>query len=430
MKKILIITYYWAPAGGPGVQRWLKFVKYLRDFNVEPVVYAPKNPHYPMTDPNIAADIPSDITIIKRSIIEPYAIASIFSKEKTQKISSGIISATQKMSWIEKCMLWVRGNLFIPDARVFWVRPSVRFLQKYIIDNQIDTIITTAPPHSVHLIGLQLKKKLKNIHWIADFRDPWTNIGYHSSLFLTKKSEKKHLQLEKEVLQTADQLIVTSFSTQKEFQQKTQKNITVITNGYDDYQQVTTFLSDKFLLSHIGSLLSERNPKVLWKALGDLVTENKQFANDFQLCLAGKVSDDILNELHQNGLTSFLDIKGYISHNESLILQRKSQVLLLLEINHPKTEGIIAGKLFEYMISGRPILAMGYKHWDAGEIIRQTNTGKVLPYEDYNIIKNCVLEFYNLYKEQKLQTYPLGLSPYHRRNLTKKLAEIIHQKTI
>ncbi|GIZ14581.1 glycosyltransferase [Capnocytophaga catalasegens] len=428
MKKILIITYYWAPAGGPGVQRWLKFVKYLRNFGIEPIVYAPKNPHYPMIDSEIGNDIPSDITIIKRSIIEPYAIAALFSKEKTQKISSGIIP-TKRMSWLEKCMLWVRGNLFIPDARVLWVRPSILFLEKYIIENQINTIITTAPPHSVHLIGLGLKEKMKNIRWIADFRDPWTNIGYHSSLFLTQKSAQKHLKLEQKVLQTADNIIVTSFSTQKEFQQKTDKPITVITNGYDDYQQVSISLSDKFLLSHIGSLLTERNPKILWQVLGDLVTENYEFANNFQLCLAGRVSDEVLADLNKNGLTPFLDIKGYISHNQVLTLQRQSQVLLLLEINHPNTEGIIPGKLFEYMISGRPILAMGYKNWDAGEIIRQTNTGKVLPYDDYNAIKDCLLVYYDLYKERKLQiSHPIGLSIYHRRNLTQKLAEIIKKE--
>ena len=425
MKKILIITYYWTPAGGPGVQRWLKFVKYLRIFGIEPIVYAPKNPHYPMIDPEIGNDIPSDITIIKHSIIEPYTIASLFSKEKTQKISSGIIP-TKNMSWIEKCMLWIRGNLFIPDARVFWVRPSIRFLEKYISKNQIDTIITTAPPHSIHLIGLGLKEKMKHLHWIADFRDPWTNIGYHSSLFLTQISAKKHLKLEQKVLQTTDNIIVTSFSTQKEFQQKTDKPITVITNGYDDYQPLSISLSDKFLLSHIGSLLTERNPIILWRVLRDLIAENQEFATNFRLCLAGKISDEVFTDLDKNGLTPFLELKGYITHNEVLTLQRQSQVLLLLEINHPKTEGIIPGKLFEYMVSGRPILAMGYKNWDAGEIIRQTNTGKVLPYDDYKAIKDCILTYYNLYKKQALQiTNPIGLSVYHRRNLTQKLAEII-----
>lgn len=424
MKKVLIISYYWTPAGGPGVQRWLKFVKYLRFFGVEPVVYAPKNPHYPMIDPEIGNDLPKDVTIVKRSIIEPYGIASLFSKNKTQKISAGILP-TKKISWIEKLFLFIRGNFFIPDARIFWVKPSIRFLKKYITENQIDTIITTAPPHSVHLIGLGLKKHFPNLRWIADFRDPWTTIGYHSALRLTQKSAKKHLLLEYEVLNNADEIIVTSPSTQKEFQEKTTKPISVITNGYDDYQRVTTKLSEKFLISHIGSLLSDRNPKVLWQVLGDLVAENPNFANDFQLCFAGKISDEILEDLQKNNLLEFTEIKGYIPHSEALILQRKSQVLLLLEINSPKTQGIIAGKLFEYITSGRPILAMGYQQWDVADIIQQTNTGKVAEFDNYENIKHCLLEFYQLYKQQKLQTHPIGVSQYHRKNLTQKLAEII-----
>lgn len=424
MKKVLIISYYWTPAGGPGVQRWLKFVKYLRFFGIEPVVYAPKNPHYPMIDPEIGNDLPKDVTIVKRSIIEPYGIASLFSKSKTQKISAGILP-TKKISWIEKLFLFIRGNFFIPDARIFWVKPSIRFLKKYITENQIDTIITTAPPHSIHLIGLGLKKHFPNLRWIADFRDPWTTIGYHSALRLTQKSTKKHLLLEYEVLNNADEIIVTSPSTQKEFQEKTTKPISVITNGYDDYQKVTTKLSEKFLLSHIGSLLSDRNPKVLWQVLGDLVAENPNFANDFQLCFAGKISDEILEDLQKNNLLEFTEIKGYIPHSEALILQRKSQVLLLLEINSPKTQGIIAGKLFEYITSGRSILAMGYKQWDVADIIKQTNTGKVAEFDNYENIKHCLLEFYQLYKQQKLQTHPIGVSQYHRKNLTQKLAEII-----
>ena len=208
MKKVLIITYYWAPAGGPGVQRWLKFVKYLRDFGIEPIIYTPQNPTYPMVDAHIADDLPQDLTLLQTKIWEPYSIASLFSKEKTKKISAGIIP-TKKLSWVDKCLLWVRGNLFIPDARVFWVRPSVKYLSDYITAQGIDTIITTAPPHSVHLIGLHLKEKFPSLRWIADFRDPWTNIGYHSQLRLTKKSAEKHLTLERKVLQTADTIIVT-----------------------------------------------------------------------------------------------------------------------------------------------------------------------------------------------------------------------------
>ncbi|WP_311195930.1 hypothetical protein [Antarcticibacterium sp. 1MA-6-2] len=196
MRKVLVITYYWPPAGGPGVQRWLKFAKYLREFEIEPIVYIPEDPHYPLQDPSLVKEVSSDITIIKSKILEPYSISKLFSKEETTTISSGIIAEKKKQSLLQKTMLFIRGNMFIPDARVLWVKPSVKFLHSYLKDQGIDTIITTGPPHSLHLIGYKLQQKLA-LRWIADFRDPWTTIGYHKELKLTKRSEKKHLELEK-----------------------------------------------------------------------------------------------------------------------------------------------------------------------------------------------------------------------------------------
>nr|WP_314603142.1 glycosyltransferase [uncultured Capnocytophaga sp.] len=424
MKKALVITYYWAPAGGPGVQRWLKFVKYLRDFGVEPIIYTPLNPTYPMVDTHIADDLPQDLTLLKTKIWEPYSLASLFSKEKTKKISAGIIPS-KKLSWMDKCLLWVRGNLFIPDARILWVRPSVRFLTDYITAHNIDTIITTAPPHSIHLIGLHLKEKFPSLRWIADFRDPWTNIGYHSQLLLTAKSARKHISLEQKVLQTADTLIVTSPSTQREFQAKTQKPIVLITNGYDDTFTEKTPLSPSFLLSHIGSLLSERNPETLWKVLGEMIQENTDLRKDLRICLAGKVSEEVFASIDKYGLSSFLEYKGYLSHNEALTLQRTSQLLLLLEINHPKTEGIIPGKLFEYMASQRPILAIGYQRWDVKDIISQTQTGMTLSVTDANAIKQAINHYYTLYKDNNLYSQPVSIESYHRKALTQKLSKII-----
>lgn len=424
MKKALVITYYWAPAGGPGVQRWLKFVKYLRDFGIEPIIYTPLNPTYPMVDTHIADDLPQDLTLLKTKIWEPYSLASLFSKEKTKKISAGIIPS-KKLSWMDKCLLWVRGNLFIPDARILWVRPSVRFLTDYITTHNIDTIITTAPPHSIHLIGLHLKEKFPSLRWIADFRDPWTNIGYHSQLLLTAKSARKHLSLEQKVLQTADTLIVTSPSTQREFQAKTQKPIVLITNGYDDTFTEKIPLSPSFLLSHIGSLLSERNPETLWKVLGEMIQENTDLRKDLRICLAGKVSEEVFASIDKYGLSSFLEYKGYLSHTEALTLQRTSQLLLLLEINHPKTEGIIPGKLFEYMASQRPILALGYQHWDVKDIISQTQTGTTLSVTDANAIKQAINHYYTLYKDNKLHSQPVSIESYHRKTLTQKLSKII-----
>ncbi|NNC49546.1 MAG: glycosyltransferase, partial [Flaviramulus sp.] len=255
-KKVLIITYYWPPAGGPGVQRWLKFVKYLPEFGIEPIVYVPENPHYPIIDETLATEIPKSITILKQSIKEPYKWASLFSKKASKTISKGIISERKRQNIIEKALLYVRGNFFIPDARKNWVKPSVEYLKAYISKENIEVVITTGPPHSLHLIGLKLKEQL-GVKWLADFRDPWTTIGYHKQLKLTKASLEKHKDLEKQVLNTADQVLATSFTTKTEFQQITNKPIEVITNGYDAETPVDFKLDSKFSLAHIGSLLSK-----------------------------------------------------------------------------------------------------------------------------------------------------------------------------
>lgn len=424
MKKVLIITYYWPPAGGPGVQRWLKFVKYLPDFGIEPIVYIPENPTYPLLDEKLLAEVSEKVTILKNKIIEPYTWASLFSKKSTQKISSGIIPHQKKQSFLQKMLLWVRGNLFIPDARVLWVKPSVAYLSKYIRENGIDTIITTGPPHSLHLIGLELKQK-HNIKWIADFRDPWTTIGYHKALKLSASSEKKHKKMESEVMNSADLLLVTSPTTKKEFEAITTKPIHVITNGYDVENVSRQILDEKFTLAHIGSFLSERNPQILWEALNELIQENDNFRAQLELKLIGAVSQDVLDAISSFQLSDYVNNLGYVSHQEALEHQRKSQVLLLVEIDSEETKSIIPGKLFEYMVSERPILAIGPKDADFSEILKQTNTGTFALYDEKEKVKEAVLSYFNLYLENNLKVYPVGLQQYSRKNLTKELASLL-----
>ena len=426
MKKVLIITYYWPPAGGPGVQRWLKFVKYLPQFGVKPVVYCPKNPNYPLVDTNLIAEVAQKIEIIKQPIFEPYQFASIFSKKQTKTIASGIIN-TKKQSFVEKTLLYIRGNFFIPDARKFWVKPSVKYLNNYIQKNKIDTIITTGPPHSVHLIGLQLQAQL-NVKWIADFRDPWTTIGYHQKLKLTKASEQKHKQLEPQVLQNANEILVTSPTTKLDFQQITQQPIAVITNGFDDINLGKVNLDDKFTISHIGSLLAERNPIVLWKVLSELIQENTNFSTHFELKLIGAVSNEVLKSIQQAGLQPNLNVLGYVSHQEAQLAQQKSQVLLLIEIDSEITKCIIPGKLFEYLQSGRPILGFGPQNADFKTIISQTNTGKSFGYaaSEKKEIKNYILTCFESYQQKQLKANGIGIQKYHRKQLTQQLVSVLN----
>ncbi len=424
MKKALIITYYWPPAGGPGVQRWLKFVKYLPEFGVEPVVYVPKNPHYPLKDKSLLAEVPPNLMLLKNDIFEPYALAGLISKKNTEKISSGIIPREEKQGLLQKMMLFIRGNFFIPDARKFWIKPSVKFLKDYLQENEIDTLITTGPPHSMHLIGLQLKEQL-NLKWIADFRDPWTQIGYHEKLKLLPSARKEHERLEREVLQKADLLITTSFTTKAEFSEKTDKRIEVITNGYDYEKVEKKPMDEKFSLAHIGSLLSGRNPENLWRALQELISENEDFAKDFELKLVGAVGEPVLESIEKCGLGEHLNLQGYVSHSEALQLQRSAQVLLLIEIDSEETRGIIPGKLFEYMVSGRPILAVGPEKADIEKLIKTTNTGKYFLYPQKGEIKDFLLQAYKDFKAGKLTTAPIGLQQYSRKALTGELAKLI-----
>ncbi len=423
MQKVLIITYYWPPAGGPGVQRWLKFVKYLKDFNIEPIVYIPENPNYPITDETFLNEIPEGITIYKNSIFEPYRLASLFSKKKTKRISSGIIE-TKNQSFLVKTMLWVRGNFFIPDARKYWIKPSLSFLSNIIKEEGISTIITTGPPHSVHLIGLGLKKKLE-LQWLADFRDPWTSIGYHKKLKLSKASQTKHKVLECKVLTTADKIMVTSNTTKNEFEALTKKPIKVITNGYDGGYTNDVVLDLKFTLSHIGSLLGGRNPKNLWKVLSELITENKAFKEALQIQFAGVVSQEVMQSIKEAGLEPVSNFLGYLTHEEAISVQRKSQVLLLVEIDSPETTGIIPGKLFEYLAAKRPILGIGPKEWEVVDMVTDTNSGHIYNYEAVSDLKSVILDWFLKYQQQNLTVSSIHLKQYSRKELTGKLAEYI-----
>lgn len=427
MKKVLVITYYWPPAGGPGVQRWLKFVKYLPEFNIQPIVYCPENPSYPTLDSSLLQEVDSKITVLKHPIKEPLRFLKLLFKSKTNILSKGGIPDSKKQSIFELFLLYIRGNFFVPDARVFWVKPSVKYLSSYISKHQIDTIITTGPPHSVHLIGMQLKAKHK-LRWFADFRDPWTDISYHKNLNLTHKAQQKHLKLERQVLNTSDHIIVTSSQTKKLLSKITQQPISVITNGFDDENVSSITLDSKFSLTHIGSLFDQRNPTLLWNVLSELIEEFPEFKANFQLVLVGNVSADIKASMDSAKLTSYLKIVGSVTHNEAVIYQRKTQVLLLIEANTTEASYIIPGKLFEYINANRPILALGPKQSDIPSILKDTQTGRYFDYENETALKIHILELFENYKTNSLSVASKDIERFSRKNCTKQLAEVLNSK--
>lgn len=415
--KVLIITYYWPPAGGSGVQRWLKFAKYLQDFDIELIVYTVDNPNYDVVDTSLENEIPDSITVLKQPIFEP----NNFIKKK--KVATANVSSNP--SFIQKSLQYIRGNYFIPDARKFWVKPSVKYLTSYLKSNPVDVVITTGPPHSMHLIGMRLKQKL-GVKWLADFRDPMSNLFYNKDLLLTTKSKIKLNQLEKEILSKADVVVTVSNHLQKEFQ-KYRTKVEVITNGYDNEVLIeqTYSLDKKFTLSHIGLLPTQSNPIVLWQVLKEILSENEEFAQDLQLNFIGNSSKQIIDSLKDFDLLNHASIIDYVAHSEAIRLQKKSQVLLLLIPQVKGSEGIITGKVFEYITSNRPILALVPKGSDLIEIIEGTNTGSVLEFNDKIKLKTTILELYKKYKEGDLSVDAINIEQYHRKNLTKKLAQIL-----
>jgi hypothetical protein len=419
--KVLIITYYWPPSGGSGVQRWLQFVKYLRDFQIEPIVYTVENPNYALIDTSLQQEIPEGIEILKQPIWEPNDILSFFKSNKKQT-SSGFLNPNP--SFFEKILLQIRANYFIPDSRKYWVKPSVAYLYNYLKNNHIYAIITTGPPHSVHLIGLALKRKT-GVKWISDFRDPWTDIDYFHQLPLSEKSREKHFLLEKEVLEKSDAVLVVG-KTMKEKYAAFNQNVHVITNGFDGEINVSKNKQrDIFTITHIGLMNSDRNSVAFWEVLQELIVENNAFAEAISVQLIGKVAKEVKETISKYGLENVVKIIDYVPYNEVQKFQNEAQVLLLVVNNVPAAKGILTGKIFEYLQARRPILAIGPTDGDLAEIIQKTGSGVIVDYEDKKAIENCILSYFKNFKEGNLVSQGKNIEQYHRKNLTQQLSEVI-----
>jgi len=415
--KVLIITYYWPPAGGSGVQRWLKFVKYLQEYGIEPVVYTVDNARYLKEDKTILDDVPRNTKVLKHSIWEPTDLL-FWKKKKSQK--SGISNISQN-----RFLSFIRGNFFIPDPKVFWVNSSVKFLQKYLNSNKVDAIISTGPPHSMHLIAQKLHKKNK-LKWIADFRDPWTDLYYNKDFSEQSFAKKKNKILEKLVLKNADCVLTVSESLKEQFSINARR-VEVITNGYDNEIRSAedTVLDKLFTISYIGLLPKQSNPKLFFKVLQELCSQNEDFKNDLKLNFIGDISDDVRVEVLKNNLEKNTSFKGYVDHEKAIEFQNKAQVLLLLIPNIEKSKGILTGKLFEYLIAKRPILAIGPEDGDLSEILKETDSGILIDFSNREQLSSEILKFYHQYKKGNLKVNSKNIGKYHRKELTKKLAFII-----
>ena len=430
MKKALIITYYWPPSGGAGVQRWLKFVKYMRDFGWEPIVYTPENPEAPVIDNSLEKDIPDNLTVIKRKIWEPYtAYKKFIGQKKEQKINAGFLSENKKPGLSENVSVWIRGNFFIPDARKFWIKPSIKFLTNYLKNNPVDAMISTGPPHSMHMIALGLKQRL-GIPWLADFRDPWTNIDFYDKLKLTSWADHIHKRMENEVLRRADKVVTVSWNWAVDFQNIGARNVEVITNGYDedDFENIKSSPSKKFELIHIGSLNKDRNPINFWEALSELIKENKKLTKDLKITFIGQTDYSVFESLKKYSLDNYAEKADYKPHDELMNIAGTARILLLPLNDTPNVYGIIPGKLFEYIALKIPILCIGPENGDSAKIINECNAGIVADFEDKEKIKTALQGFYKEFIDGRLSysTVDNNRLKYSRKKLTKDIADILN----
>lgn len=384
MRRVLIISYYWPPTGGSGVQRWLKFAKYLPSQGWQPVIYTPSNPEQLAVDESLVAEIPPEAEVIKRPIAEPYAIYHKLTGRKEQKGAGLNPINAQKKTFKQRLMLWIRSNFFVPDPRAGWVRPSVRFLKEYLREHPVDVIVTTGPPHSVHLIGRGLHRAL-GVPWVADFRDPWTRMYYFGNLPMLPWVKRRHFRLEKSVLDEASAVIAVTPFVAEDFRSMGSAPVELITNGYDedDFAAALPPRTDgAFRVVHTGLFASDGNPLALWKALSGLCSCSKDFASRLEIRLAGKVDPEIVEAVQAAGLGANLRLLGYLSHPDSVAELRQADVILMPLRDSPEYSKAYPGKIFECIAAGPVVLGIGPADSAAAQLLRETGAGDMVGWND------------------------------------------------
>ncbi len=431
MKKALIITYYWPPSGGVGVQRWLKFVKYLPENGWQSIVFTPEAPDFELKDERLLADIPQETEVLKFPIWEPFKLLNYFrSAQKSPKLQQGTVLEKDKQNWKDKMIVWLRGNLFIPDARMFWIRPSAGFLSRFLDESPVDMIITTGPPHSVHLIGKTLHKKT-GIPWLADFRDPWSQWDLLSKLRVGKLAQFIHNSLEAKVLKNANVVLTVSDSMAKDFKRLGARHTEVITNGVDLEQLSINNIKirqDRFEIAYYGLLNEMRNPLPFWEVLEDWLTRDEERQRYFSLKIAGIMSDALQQKMQVYPiLYQHFTFGGYLPQQAIMQNAGKASVLLLLSNNTGNANQLIPAKLFEYLATGRPILYIGSLQSEPAKIIHKHAAGWVIDSQDKQTMSKVIESAYDQWKSGNLATVQRDLQAYDRRELAKRLATIMNK---
>jgi len=429
MKKVLLITYYWPPSGGAGVQRVLKTAKYLREFGWEPIIYTAKDAAYPILDESLLEDVPQDMQVLKGDIWEPYELYKKFTGQKEKKqVYSGFMNDKGKQSFTQKLSIWIRGNFFVPDARTFWIKPSIKYLKDYLKEHPVDAILSSGPPHSVHMIAKGLKEAT-GTPWLADFRDPWTNIDFYDQLRLSKWGDRRHRKMEASVVKGCDALSTVSWVWGKEFEEMGASRVAVITNGFDDadFRAKAPELEEKFVCSHIGFLNQDRNSPVLWEAFGELAKEIPAFKEKLVLRFIGKTDPLCLQQLAEQELSEHVEQIAYVPHSEVLTYTRATQLLMLLVNDVPNVMGHIPGKTYEYVGSRRPVLGIGPPEADFARIISESKSGTVCGFQDKEGMKRALFKMFSLYKKGKLHTEDADIDRFTRKHAAGQIANFMNE---
>ena len=428
-KRVLIITYYWPPSGGGGVQRWLKMSKYLPEYGWTPVIFTPENPDFELKDESLLEDVAKEAEIIKMPIWEPFGLyRKLLGEKAVQK--QGVVDRNDA-SVFGKISRWIRGNWFIPDPRIFWVRPAVNYLSKYLKNNPVDIIITTGPPHSMHLIGMEVKRRL-NVKWVADFRDPWSDWDVLPQLNLNKKSWKIHKKLEHDVMHSADTVLtVTKNLATRLASTGGISKVEVITNGFDskDFEEYKDEIKPTaFKISHVGLLNDGRNPTLLWEVLNELCAEDEEFKNNLELVLVGTIEQSVLNSIDNlDHLKSKVQLPDYLEHTKVMELYQQSAVLLLLVNNTSNSSWILPGKLFEYFSAKKPILAFGQLDSEANEVLQDCGYDSFLTYDDKEAIKKRIKSLFKGFKGGDFTIDSTLIHKYDRNKLAGDLANLLNE---
>lgn len=423
-KKVMVITYYWPPSGGSGVQRWLKFVKYLPQFGWQPYVFTPENPSFDLKDESLFKDIPAEAEVLHFPIWEPYGV---FNKLSGGGLKVNANSAPKADSLFSKISIWVRGNLFIPDPRMFWVRPSVKFLDDFLREKKIRHIITTGPPHSIHLIGLGLKKRNPSLKWIADFRDPWSEWGFLDTLKLTQFARRRHQQLEKKVLTTADKVTTITPFYVRHFERLGGRKVNLLTNGYDeeDFQDFTIERTDRFVIRHVGIVNEKCNPIPFMEAVAALCDQYPEFKHAVQVDFVGQVNTHFARYVDEHTvLKTITKLTPTIPHKEVVKLYGKSALLLLVLTGYKDAQGYMPGKLFEYLATGLPVLGVGPEQGDAADLMRQAGWGIMVDSYNQDEIKAALEKHFRNWQSQR-QLHNSGNMSFSRKSITRKLADVL-----